>query len=131
MCFFRKKKNKQKQEPKKTAPEVKKEEPVVKEEPKKEAEPKKEVAPKKEAAPKKEEPVKKQEGNVKYHISQNKDDKSEYFKQWRVRKQGSNKTIKYFKTQKEAIDYAKTLAKNADTDIVIHRVDGKIRKQNY
>lgn len=78
-------------------------------------------------APKKEEPTKTQ----KYHISLNNDEKSEFFKQWRVRKSGSNKTIKYFKTQKEAIDFAKTLAKNADTDIVIHKTDGKIRKQKY
>jgi hypothetical protein len=69
--------------------------------------------------------------NEKYHISQNKDDQSEFFKQWRVRKEGSNKTIKYFKTQKEAIDYAETLAKNAGSSIVIHKVDGTIRKQDY
>ncbi len=67
----------------------------------------------------------------KYHVSQNNDDKSEFYKQWRVRKSGSEKTIKYFRTQKEAIDYAKNLASNADTDIVIHKTDGKIRKQKY
>ncbi len=69
--------------------------------------------------------------SFKYHISQNKDDKSEFFKQWRVRKSGSDKTIKYFKTQKEAIDYAKQLADNNDASIVIHKEDGSIRKQNY
>lgn len=96
----------------------------VKEEPKKEPS---KPAPKE--APKKEET--KEQANVKYHISQNKDEKSEFFNQWRVRRSGSDKTIKYFKTQKEAIDYAKTLAKNQDTDIVIHKKDGKIRKQKY
>ncbi len=68
---------------------------------------------------------------AKYHISQNKDEKSPRFKQWRVRKEGSNKTIKYFQTQKEAIEYAEGLADNADSSIVIHKVDGSIRKQDY
>ena len=63
-----------------------------------------------------------------YHISQNKDDKSEHFKKWRVRKEGSDKTIKFFDTQKEAIDYANSLCKNNDASIKIHKVDGKIRK---
>jgi len=47
----------------------------------------------------------------KYHVSQNKDAKSNYYKQWRVRKEGSSKTIKYFETQAEAIDFAEDLAK--------------------
>ncbi len=66
-----------------------------------------------------------------YHVSQNKDDKSEFFKQWRVRKEGSDKTIKYFKTQKEAIGYAEQLADSAGSSIVIHKVDGSWRKQDY
>ena len=37
---------------------------------------------------------------AKYHVSQNKDDKNPNFKKWRVRKEGSTKTIKYFETQK-------------------------------
>lgn len=68
---------------------------------------------------------------AKYHISQNKDEKSPYFKQWRVRKEGSKKTIKHFNTQLEAIDYAQDLADKAGTSIVIHKVDGTIRKQDY
>lgn len=79
--------------------------------------------------PEKEEPDK--EKAAKYHVSQNKDSKSAYFKQWRVRKQGSKKTIKYFKTQKEAIDYAEDLADKAGSSVVIHKLDGSIRKQNY
>lgn len=114
---------------------VKKEE--VKAEPVKKA-PAKKAAPAKavkaevseKKAPAKEKEVKDPE-NVKYHVSQNKDDKSEFFKQWRVRKEGSKKTIKYFPTQEEAIAYAKQLAKNNDTNIVIHKLDGTIRKQNY
>jgi multiple sugar transport system ATP-binding protein len=66
-----------------------------------------------------------------YHISQNKDENSENFKKWRVRKEGSQKTIKFFDTQTEAIDYAKSLADSNDGTIVIHKVDGSIRKQDY
>lgn len=72
-------------------------------------------------------PVKK----VKYHVSQNKDEDSEFFKKWRVRKEGSKKTIKFFDTQLEAIKYAESLAKNQDSSVVIHKVDGTIRKQDY
>lgn len=69
--------------------------------------------------------------NKKYHVSQNKDAKSNYYKQWRVRKEGSSKTIKYFETQAEAIDYAEDLADKNDSSIVIHKLDGSIRKQEY
>ncbi len=69
--------------------------------------------------------------NSKYHVSQNKDAKSDYFKQWRVRKEGSSKTIKYFKTQGEAIVFAEDLADKNDTTVVIHKLDGSIRKQDY
>jgi len=68
---------------------------------------------------------------IKYHVSQNKDDKNPQFKKWRVRKEGSTKTIKYFDTQKEAIDYAQELADKAGSSMVIHKVDGSIRKQDY
>lgn len=67
----------------------------------------------------------------KYHVSQNKDSESPQFKKWRVRKEGSSKTIKYFDTQKDAILYAQDLADNAGSSIVIHKVDGTIRKQTY
>lgn len=69
--------------------------------------------------------------NPKYHISMNKDETSPYFKKWRVRKEGSTKTIKYFDTQKEAIEFAQGLAEKANTSVVIHKVDGSIRKQDY
>lgn len=68
---------------------------------------------------------------AKYHVSQNKDDKSENHKKWRVRKEGSTKTIKFFNTQVEAIDFAQGLADKAGSSIVIHKVDGSIRKQDY
>ena len=67
----------------------------------------------------------------KYHVSQNKDQKSESFRKWRVRKEGSQKTIKFFDTQKEAIAYAEDLAGNNKASVVVHKLDGSIRKQNY
>jgi uncharacterized protein YdaT len=68
---------------------------------------------------------------AKYHVSQNKDENSDSFKKWRVRKEGSTKTIKFFDTQKEAIEYAEQLAESAGSSVVIHKVDGSIRKQDY
>lgn len=64
-----------------------------------------------------------------YHISQNKDSESEHFKKWRVRKQGSQKTIKFFKTQKEAILFAEDLASKNGGKVVVHKKTGAIRKQ--
>lgn len=66
-----------------------------------------------------------------YHVSQNKDEKSARYKEWRVRKQGSQKTIKYFQTQKEAIEFAEQLAEKAEGSIVIHKKTGEMRKQSY
>lgn len=68
---------------------------------------------------------------AKYHVSQNKNSKSDNFKKWRVRKEGSDKTIKFFDTQKEAIAFAEELAESAGSSVVIHKVDGSIRKQDY
>ena len=114
--------------------------PVVKEEIK--PAPKEEVKP----AVKKETTMKPQDENedeslepngtktpkiAKYHVSQNKDEGSENFKKWRVRKEGSTKTIKFFDTQKEAITFAEGLAETAGSSVVIHKVDGSIRKQDY
>ncbi len=67
----------------------------------------------------------------KYHVSQNKNQKSEHYKKWRVRLAGSDKTIKFYDTQKEAIEAAKEFAENNDGSVVIHKVDGSIRKQDY
>lgn len=67
----------------------------------------------------------------KYHVSQNKNPKSEHYKKWRVRLAGSDKTIKFYDTQKEAIEAAKEFAENNDGSVVIHKVDGSIRKQDY
>lgn len=68
---------------------------------------------------------------AKYHVSQNKNPRSESYRQWRVRKEGSDKTIKYFNTQKEAIAFAESLAESLGSSIVVHKLDGSIRKQHY
>jgi hypothetical protein len=148
MCWFFKKRKAKKQalqeEQLKMQQESMKKESIQKEKPapqpvetKPVVEPVKKVEEKKEE-PKKAEPVKVEDDkedakskNPKYHVSQNKDPKSPAFKQWRVRKEGSNKTIKYFDTQALAIAYAEDLAEKNDTSIVIHKLDGTIRKQDY
>jgi len=112
MWFFKKKKQEKKVEVEKVG---------IKEEQEK----------KEKKAPAKEKEVSKDAKPVKYHVSKNKDSKSENFREWRVRKEGSSKTIKYLKTQKLAIEYAETLAKNVGSSVVIHKLDGSIRKQDY
>lgn len=58
-----------------------------------------------------------------YHISKRKEDGK-----WQVKFANGSKAIKLFDTQAEAIDFAKTLAKNQEGSIRIHSVKGKIRK---
>ena len=50
---------------------------------------------------------------------------------WQVKLGKGEKALKLFETQAEAIAYAKEKANNQDGSIVIHKKDGKIRKQNY
>ena len=61
-----------------------------------------------------------------YHVSKRDNDGRE----WKVFIQGSDKVIKLFDTQKDALDYAKGLAKNKDNGsyVVLHGLDGKIRR---
>ncbi len=61
-----------------------------------------------------------------YHVLYRRDDKK-----WYIKREGSDKVIRVLETQKEAIAYATIKAINQDTTIVIHKKDGKIRKQNY
>ncbi|MDY0074978.1 MAG: DUF2188 domain-containing protein [Acholeplasmataceae bacterium] len=138
MCFFRKRREK------KQAMEATKAEMSQKETQSANVVKPKEEAPQKPVTPVEEKPVVKEEAKVepkkdttkpakiaKYHVSQNKDEGTENFKKWRVRKEGSTKTIKFFDTQKEAIDYASQLAESQGSSVVIHKVDGSIRKQDY
>ena len=133
------KKETKKVEAKKAAPAKKEEKKVVakapakKEEAKKAAPAKKEeakkAAPAKKKEAKKAEPVKEEKQEITnkiYHISKRKEDDM-----WQVKFAKGQKAIKLFKTQAEAIAYAKQLANNQDGSISIHKVDGKTRKQNY
>lgn len=51
-------------------------------------------------------------------------------REWKVFIQGSTKVIKLFPTQKEALAYAQALAKakNDGSYVMLHGVDGKLRK---
>ncbi len=93
---------------------------------------KKETKPKDEKEPATKPATKKSKTKPKkYHITLNKTPKSPYHNMWRVRKEHSDKTIKHFNTQQEAIDFAAQLAKKEKTELVIHKTDGTIRRQNY
>ncbi|TVP85931.1 MAG: DUF2188 domain-containing protein [Acholeplasmataceae bacterium] len=124
MCFFRKRKERKRQErearlaaqspPSTTRPETTKAVEIDK------------VKPSAPAADKQ-----KNAKPAKYHVSQNKNPRSETYRKWRVRKEGSDKTIKYFDTQKAAIAFAESLADSSGSSIVVHKLDGSIRKQHY
>lgn len=49
---------------------------------------------------------------------------------WAVRKSGSTRVSRYFKTQSEAIDAARDIAKREHTELYIHGSDGRIRERN-
>lgn len=49
---------------------------------------------------------------------------------WAVRKAGSARSTKTFKTQSEAIDRAREIARNQRTELYVHGRDGKIRDRD-
>ena len=57
--------------------------------------------------------------DVVYHISKRTEDRK-----WQVKADGAAKALKLFWTQKEAVDYARTVAGNKEGRIVIHKEDG-------
>lgn len=139
MWPFSRKKKKQKQEEK----EVKTSKPVEEKKEPVKTEKKEEV--KEVKAPKKEEPkvetkkVEKTESKAEsaegsedkkrtdtYHVSKRSKDGK-----WQVKFGGSDKPIKLFDTQAEALEYAKELSQKYDKSLTIHKKDGKIRKQKY
>lgn len=69
-------------------------------------------------------PIKKDLGR--YHIIYRKDDGM-----WIIKREGSHRVLRVLHTQKEAIAYATIKAITQDTTYVIHKKDGKIRRQNY
>lgn len=46
---------------------------------------------------------------------------------WAVKKEGSDDITESFETQEEAIQRAKEIARNYNSNVVIHRKDGTIR----
>jgi uncharacterized protein YdaT len=51
---------------------------------------------------------------------------------WAVKGAGNSKATKVTSTQSQAIDVAKSIAKNQKSEVVIHRPNGKIRdKDSY
>ncbi len=50
---------------------------------------------------------------------------------WQIKKSGAQRAQKRFKTQKEAIEYAKHLEETTDIAYVIHKADGTTRKKTY
>ena len=61
-----------------------------------------------------------------YHVTKRENDGRE----WKVFIQGSDKVIKLFPTQQEALEYATQLAKNKNdgSSVRLHGLDGKMRK---
>jgi hypothetical protein len=51
-------------------------------------------------------------------------------KQWSVKSEGSTRAIKNFETQKEAIVFGKSQARNQHSELLIHYTNGKIRERN-
>ena len=61
-----------------------------------------------------------------YHISFRKD-----ANKWQVKATNSDKALRLFNTQAEAIEFARKTAENQDVSIVIHKETGAFRKQKY
>lgn len=52
--------------------------------------------------------------------------------QWAVKGENNSKATKVVNTQDKAIDIAREIAKNQESELIIHRPDGKIRaKDSY
>ena len=55
-----------------------------------------------------------------YNVSQNKDAKSPNYKRWGIKKGTSPKTIRYFDTKRQAINYAEQLSEKIGSSVVVH-----------
>ncbi len=49
---------------------------------------------------------------------------------WAVKRAGSPKATKVFDTQQEAIERGREIAKNQQSELLIHGRDGRIREKN-
>ena len=73
-------------------------------------------------------PAQAQSGKTVYHVSKRGETRED--RVWKVFIQESNKVIKLFDYQADALEYAKSLAKNKNDGsyVILHGLDGKIRK---
>lgn len=46
---------------------------------------------------------------------------------WQVKGEGNSRATKNFQTQRDAIEHARGIAQNQESEVVIHGRDGKIR----
>ncbi|MFA5693200.1 MAG: DUF2188 domain-containing protein [Acholeplasmataceae bacterium] len=113
---------------KKEVKELIKETPPAKESPK--PADKVEAKVEEEKPPVKEEPKKKPvlEESLDYHVTYFEDADPSLAGKWRVVRERSQRALKYFRTQAEAIEYANEIAANQGVGVVVYRKDGKIRK---
>lgn len=51
-------------------------------------------------------------------------------KDWSVKGAGNEKNTRIVSTQKEAIDIAREIARNQQSELIIHKRDGKIREKD-
>jgi uncharacterized protein YdaT len=49
---------------------------------------------------------------------------------WAVKGEGNSKSTKIAATQKEAVSYAREIARNQKSELLIHGKDGKIRERD-
>lgn len=50
--------------------------------------------------------------------------------QWAVRGAGNQRVTKITRTQREAIDIAREIARNQESELIIHRPNGQIRDRD-
>ena len=49
---------------------------------------------------------------------------------WDIKKDGSSKSIRHFRTKREAVAKAREISKNQKTELKIHNKDGKIAQSD-
>lgn len=50
--------------------------------------------------------------------------------EWQVKKSGASKTTKIFNNQKDAIEFAKTIAKKQEVELFVYGRQGKIQERS-
>ena len=49
---------------------------------------------------------------------------------WDVERDNTERISGHFDTKKEAVDYARTVSKNQNTELIIHGLNGRIQKSD-